>query len=62
MIKWGIKLKDEDLIEALDIEVTEITKKLAESRKAAMAKLTSGRSQKSPCLSRIRLLPGIPED
>jgi hypothetical protein len=47
MIKWRIKRKDEDLVEALDIEVTEITKKMAEGRKAAMAKLTSGRSQKA---------------
>jgi hypothetical protein len=35
------KLKDGDPVDTLDTEVTKISKKLAESRKAAMAKLTS---------------------
>jgi hypothetical protein len=40
-------LKDEDPVDTLDIEVTKISKKLAETRKAAMAQLTLGSQQES---------------
>jgi hypothetical protein len=39
------KLKDGDPIDTLGTEVTKISKKLGESRKAAMAKLTSARTE-----------------
>jgi hypothetical protein len=52
---WGIlrvamgcpPLKDEDLVDALDTEVTKIIKKLAEARKVALAQLTLGSQQES---------------
>jgi hypothetical protein len=37
------KLKDRDPIDTLDTEVMKISKRLAETRKGAMAKLTSAR-------------------
>ena len=40
-------LKDEDPVDTSDMEVTKISKKLAETRKAAMAKLTSRRTKKA---------------
>ena len=40
-------LKDEDPMDTLDTEVTKISKKLAETRKAAMAQLTPESQQES---------------
>jgi hypothetical protein len=40
-------LMDEDLVDALDTEVTKITKKLAETRKVALAQLTRGSQQET---------------
>jgi hypothetical protein len=48
MIKRKLERKDdEDPVDGLDTEVTKISKKLAEIRKAATAKLASGRSKKA---------------
>ena len=40
-------LKDEDPVDTLDIEVTKISKELAEIRKAAMAQLTLASQQEN---------------
>ena len=41
------KLKDGDPIDTFDIETTKISKKLAQTRKAATEKLTRARSKKA---------------
>jgi hypothetical protein len=47
MRKWKPKLKDEDPVDTLDTEVTKISKKLAETRKAALEKLSGSRRRKA---------------